>query len=214
MPFQDLIGQKFGKLTVVARAENNKQNKAMWICKCDCGNMKKKPVSSYEIKSGKVRSCGCLYKGQKNGIKHGWGNTRLWSIWSGMICRCKPSFKESHNYFDRGISVCEEWKTFIPFRDWALSNGYSDELSIDRIDNNKGYSPDNCRWSTMKEQQNNRRNNVRITVNGITHTASEWSEITGIRRETLICRYKSGWNESEMFIAPDLGNRYKRRKNK
>ena len=101
MKAEDLIGKKFWKLTVVARAENNKQNKAMWICKCDCGNMKKNPVSSNEIKSGKVRSCGCLYKGHKNSVKHGCGNTRLWSIWNGMICRCKPSFKESHNYYER-----------------------------------------------------------------------------------------------------------------
>lgn len=207
MKAENLIGQKCGKLTVVERAQNNKSRKAMWVCVCDCGKAKKNAVAGYDLKSGKVRSCGCIKSESLKGINktHGMTKTRLWSIWSGMKQRCKrnPSY--------RGISVCDEWMNFENFYKWAMSNGYSDDLTIDRIDCFGNYEPSNCRWTTFKVQENNRRNNLRITVNGVTHTVSEWSDLTGIGRETIRNRVASGWPESDIFMEPNLANAYIRR---
>lgn len=209
----NLIGQKFGMLTVIRRGKNNSGGHTMWICVCDCGNQKEKAVSTYDLKAGKVISCGCYYKLSNKGRNksHGDSHTRLWSIWQGMIRRCRSDSKSKLNYYVRGISVCDEWKSYEKFKEWAISNGYSDNLTIDRIDNNKGYSPTNCRWATYKEQENNRRNNVIITVGGITRTVSEWSDITGIKPATLSWRAKHNWDEKDIFIHPDYSNKAKRR---
>lgn len=210
MKTKSIIGQKFGMLTVIARSENSKNGKARWICMCDCGNEKKNPVTAYDLVKGKVRSCGCIKKTCyiEQNKTHGETKTRLWSIWQGMRQRCK----KNKCYVQRGITVCKEWESFEKFRDWAKSNGYADNLTIDRIDNDSGYYPDNCRWATYKEQENNRRNNVKITINGITHTASEWSDITGIYAATIAWRAKHNWNEDDMLIKPDLANKHIRRK--
>lgn len=204
MNAKELIGQKFGRLTVVARGENAPNGKARWICDCDCGKRKEKSVTTYDLVSGKVKSCGCLYKESNEGrnITHGRSRSRLYRIWLGMKRRCKVH----ENYCGKGVSVCEEWNEFKPFYDWSLANGYIGHLTIDRKDNNKGYSPDNCRWATMKEQQNNRTNNIRITVNGEEKTISEWSEITGIRKATLEWRVKHQWAENELFMPVNLNN--------
>lgn len=212
MNVKSIIGQKFGMLTVTARAENAKNGKARWFCICDCGKEKKNPVTSYDLESGKVKSCGCIkktcYKGMNT--RHGETKTRLWSIWQGMRQRCKSKT----DYSLRGISVCKEWDSFESFRDWAKNNGYADNLTIDRINNDKGYSPENCRWATYKEQENNKRNNRRITVNGVTRNVSEWADITGIKAETIAWRANNNWGESDIFIKPDLENRWKRRRKK
>ena len=126
---------------------------------------------------------------------------------------------EFKNYGGRGIFVCDEWKDdFMSFYLWAIKNGYKEnddrrEFTIDRIDTNAGYSPSNCRFVNMKTQQNNRRNNVIIQINGVSKTASEWSSESGIRAATLIWRFKNGWPESEMLIPVSLNNSKIRRKN-
>ena len=119
---------------------------------------------------------------------------KLYGVWYTMHSRCyrenSISFK---NYGARGITICEEWRNnFEKFYEWAIKNGYNESLSIDRIDNGKGYSPDNCRWATRKEQANNRRNTVYVTIDGITKTLTEWAEFAGLNKSTLKNRYCDG----------------------
>lgn len=135
---------------------------------------------------------------------HGCTKTRLFKIWSGMKARC---YRRNHPYFanygGRGIQVCEDWMAdFLAFKTWAEANGYSSELTLDRIDSNGNYSPDNCRWATMKQQQNNKRNNHRITLHGVSHTISEWSEMLGIKKTTIKERLKNGWPEEKALTTP------------
>ena len=126
--------------------------------------------------------------------------TRLHNIWLTMRRRCeKPNCSTYHKYGAKGISVCAEWEVFENFRDWAMTNGYTDSLTLDRIDGKGNYEPGNCRWATQKEQQNNRCNNVKITYKGETKTIYEWSSITGISPRVLYDRQSRGWNVDRIF---------------
>lgn len=189
--FKDLTGQKFGRLTVIKRADNNKNGSTRWLCKCDCGN--EKIVEGGHLRSNKIKSCGCLLTDVliKRNYTHGMTNTRLFHIWQGIKIRCyNKNFEHYKHYGERGITICEEWKdNFMSFYDWAMSNGYKEHLTIDRIDVNGNYEPSNCRWVKQAEQSRNRRDTVYITYNGETHTFYEWSKITGINQNTLCTRY-------------------------
>lgn len=193
MRFVDLTGQVFGRLTVIDRAEN-KGKQTIWRCRCECGNQLE--VNAYNLKSGHTKSCGCINRENPPHKNHGKCRTRIYKTWCGMKARCHNEKNEFYDdYGGRGITVCLEWQNdFEAFYDWAIANGYASTLEIDRIDNDKGYSPDNCRWATRKEQCNNRRSNHFITCFGKTQTLSQWAEETGIKQSTIRHRLKKGWS--------------------
>lgn len=179
-----------------------------WLCECDCGNQI--VVTTTHLKSGHTKSCGCYAKevSVRNGLKkkHGMTKTRIHRIWSQIKTRCFNS-KDEHfkDYGGRGITICDEWKnSFESFYEWSMANGYEDNLTIDRIDVNGNYCPENCRWATMKEQNDNKRNTVLLTFEGETRTLGEWSEITGIKYITLFWRYKAGKTPSEILSKEKL----------
>lgn len=205
--FKDITGKRFGRLTVIERADNYKDGSAMWKCRCDCGVVK--IIKSYSLRTGTTVSCGC-YKREKaieTGTKyftHGESGTRLHNEWKSMKARCyNPNNKRYNRYGGRGITICEEWKnSFESFRDWAIANGYDDSLTLDRIDSNGDYEPSNCKWATQKEQQNNRCNNRRIEYNGKTQTITQWAEEVGIKEATLRHRLKCGWSIEKAMTEP------------
>ena len=194
---EDLTGYRFGKLTVIERMGKSKQGHILWLCKCDCGETT--TSFAHRLKSGKKKSCGCLYKEERwtTHYKHGGTNERLYRVWTDMHTRCNnPNDKAYKNYGARGISICEEWNNYETFRIWAIKNGYqpnskSGVTTLDRIDVNGNYCPENCRWVSYKEQNNNRRNNFLLTYNGKTQTAMQWSEELGIKYSTLYARIKT-----------------------
>ena len=165
----DLTGKKFGYWTVIGKDEtiHNSQN-TRWICKCECGTVRS--ILRFTLVNGRSQSCGCRVSEKRKGINktHGMSKTRLYHEWLSMRRRCKnPNDKSADSYYNKGITVCDEWNdSFESFSLWALANGYNDRLTIDRIDNEKGYTPDNCRWITNEEQQRNRTNTVVILYNG------------------------------------------------
>lgn len=194
----DMIGKKYGRLTVRGIdhcVTDSKGWKRYYLaCDCECGNGK--VVLAYSLTQGLTKSCGCLQKEvcKSNFITHGLSNSRIYHIWRDLHRRCEnPKRKSYRLYGARGITVCEEWsgeKGFKHFKEWSDKHGYTDDLTIDRIDNNKGYSPDNCRWVDYKTQANNLRVNRWIEYNGVRHTVAQWADITGIPYGTLRRRFE------------------------
>lgn len=203
----DISGHKFGRWVVIKRNGFMYGNYPAWLCRCECGT--EKTVAAYSLIKGKSTSCGCKRKETsverlyRHGDAKGDGSTceRLYRIWQNMKDRC---YNEKNKYYNdygaRGITVCDEWiRDYTNFKSWAEENGYDKNLnwvecSIDRIDNSKGYSPDNCRWVSAKVQANNRRNNVYYSYNGEEHTLRQWSGILGFDYELVKGRIWSGWS--------------------
>lgn len=189
---EKLIGTKVNHITVLKEVERGKHNFRQILCRCDCGNEFVTQLSSV-TSSRKIKTCfPCSRKTIKYAVqatrKHGEAQkTRLYNIWAAMKRRCyNPNNEHYDRYGGRGITVCEEWKEYIPFREWAMSNGYKDKLSIDRIDNNGNYCPENCRWVTMEVQQNNRCNSIKIKCDdGQERTIKQLSLYTGLNETTL-----------------------------
>lgn len=209
----DCTGAKFGRVTAIKPVGKNKRNNVLWLCRCDCG---KQFVTPYHLlKCGHTKSCGCWKRdlASQRLRTHGQTDTRINRIWRRMKARCNnPHVKDFPYYGGRGIKVCEEWsKSFETFRDWANANGYSDALTLDRIDTNKNYSPDNCRWVDRITQCRNKRANVLLTLYNITKTETEWSEICGLNRHTIRHRLDRGWSvEKTLTTVPTNTKKEKR----
>lgn len=198
--FIDLSGKRYGKITVLERAEN-RGNHTMWKCKCDCGNYTVTGAS--ELVSGTTKSCGCLKYESRNST-HRLAKTKLYGIWSKMKDRCLNKNSPAYKWYGkRGICIYQEWlDDFMNFYNWAMDNGYKEGLSIERIDVNGNYEPKNCRWIPLKEQALNTRITKFITYKGQTKTVSEWCEITGIKKTTMLNRIRLGFTPEECIEIP------------
>lgn len=199
--FKDLTGKKFGILTVIEQAGKSPKGNYMWLCQCECGNQK--VINSSNLLYGHTKSCGCLRI--TSNTKHGCCNDRLYKIYYEIIDRCFNSNNKCYSsYGGRGIIMCDEWKNdYLKFEKWSIENGYKQGLSIDRIDNDKGYNPDNCRGTNNKVQARNRRNNVFITCNNETCCISEWAEKLNLSRNTVYTWYKKGIAEQKIKQAKE-----------
>lgn len=183
--FIDMTGRRFGELTVVGRAPEQIKRRPAWVCVCDCGRTK--TVAGDSLRSGDVTVCGehrtQAWIQSRIGTQYSRiypagtdSKSRVYTIWNAMVARCyRPSHEAYERYGGRGIQMCDEWRSFAGFRQWALSSGYADNLSVDRIDNDKGYEPSNCRWATVAEQAKNRRDSRAITAFGETKLLIDWA---------------------------------------
>lgn len=199
--FIDLTGKQFGRLSVLHRTENDKSGLTQWRCVCACG--KEVTVRSQDLRRGRQVSCGCNIreKTAARNYKHGQAQTRLHRIWKNMKSRCyNPRVPSYRDYGARGITICPEWRDdFNTFYVWAISNGYSEEKSIDRIDNNGAYAPDNCRWATRTEQCRNQRTNHLINTPWGLLCLREASERSGVPLATIKQRIKRGLPEEQLL---------------
>ena len=201
---KSLIGQRFGRLTVIEKTNERKNKYIVYFCKCDCGNITKN--DTYSLTSGHTKSCGCL---RKNYIIHGMSGTKINKTYQNMKSRCyNPNSSKYYLYGGKGIKICELNKEtgFINFYSWAMQNGYKEGLTIDRIDSDKDYEPSNCRWATYKEQNSHLKNNPFcgkiIEYNGEAHSLKKWSEIKNISYDALLCRYERNWDIKRMLETP------------
>ena len=206
---KDITGERFGKLVVVSRAANNRRGNAMWNCVCDCGN--KSIASGQNLRSGAVKSCGCtITEKNRERAKHGMSGTKLYKTWLNMRRRCTDKKSKSFkDYGGRGIYVCEEWKNdYKSFYDWAIANGYIEGLTIERINNDGPYSPDNCRWATRKEQSNNRRRCINIEYLGRTQNLTQWCNELNLDYKFIHCRmYERGMAFEDAIKEPLMESR-------
>lgn len=197
----DLTNKKFGRLTVIDKHGKDRFGNILWNCICECGKIK--ITKTHHLLKGICKSCGCIHK-EGNSRTHKMSGTRIYNIWHGMIERCYNANSASYsNYGGRGITVCSSWKKgFSTFYKWASKNGYANNLTIDRINVNGNYKPNNCRWVNIKEQANNKRTNIVINYNGKNKTLKQWSEDLEMSYSCLRHRLYRGWSEEETLSVP------------
>lgn len=207
--FIDLIGEKFGKLTVVSFVDK-KGTRTYWNCVCECGG--KRIVSNDHLKRGDVTDCGCYRRHISYNKKHGMSDKPIYTIWLLMKERCfNYKRREYKDYGGRGIKVCSEWLDATKFIEWALNNGYTEGLTIDRIDNNGNYEPNNCRWVDRETQANNKRNNRLITYKGETKTITQWAKEHGLTYYIVKKRIDNyGWTFEKAITEP-INQKYSNR---
>lgn len=203
-----MIGQRFGRLTVTGPAPDIKKSYRMWFCLCDCGV--KKAISQNHLRRGSTKSCGCLSSTEmlrQRSTKHGKYGQPIWAVWASMKQRCSDMSVRSYaSYGGRGITVCDRW--LESFENFFEDMGDRPEgLQLDRIDNNKGYSKENCRWVTPSQNCRNRRDTLFITFNGATLSIMDWSDQIGVNTGTIRKRLKKGWDVGKVLFGARFGVR-------
>lgn len=208
---KDLTGLRFGRLVAKEEVGKNKHGRPIWKCKCDCGKIIF--ADSNRLQSLNTKSCGCLKLETISNLNksHGESKTKLYRVWQGIISRCQNKNNvEFQNYGGRGISICDEWReSFNCFREWANESGYKEGLTIDRIDNNGNYEPDNCRWVTSKEQARNTTKNIIFEHNGERYILKDLAHAFGINYNTLYNRlFSYKWDLNKAISTPIRRNKY------
>lgn len=191
----NIEGERYGRLTAIKPTEKRtKGGGVIWLFRCDCGNEKEIPLNS--VRSNLIKSCGCLLK------PHGETKTRIHRIWVNMRMRCKHEGQK--HWHDKGIMVCEEWKDYITFRDWALSNGYAEDLTLDRIDSDGDYCPENCRWVSYAVQSRNTSHNHFVEIGGVKKIVPDWcKELGTVSRASVYRRVRDyGWSFEKALLEP------------
>ena len=219
LDIKDITGQRFGRLIALKHIGFASNHVALWKCKCDCGKMI--VARECNLHSGITKSCGCLQieRTKKANSKHGKTNTRLYNIWSKMKERCcNPTRKAYKNYGKKGVSVCDEWlNDFQKFHDWAIVSGYKDNLTIDRINSDGNYEPNNCRWITLSENVRQKYKSDFITVGDKSLTIHDWAQRLNLSQYALRNRYKEfgkEWVEKAIKTILETGDNthiYKRK---
>ena len=212
----NLVGQRFSRLVVVKRDGSDKWGSATWMCKCDCGN--ETVIRTTTLRNGGAQSCGCLNLEKAisrcpDNARHKLSRTRLYRVWAGMKSRCyNKNHKDYASYGGRGIKLCDEWLVSDNFFEWALKNGYSDDLTIDRIDVNGEYEPSNCRWANTIQQMRNRTITIKVLFDGEEVTLQELSERYNIPYATLYWRYKNNFSQERLIESVKSHKSYEKRK--
>lgn len=194
------IGKKYNNLTVIEYGARDSMGRMRVLCMCDCGNIKS--YDMYSVKSGNTKSCGCFRStiAKNKMTKHGMSNTRLFKTWVQMRQRCSCETSKKYKYYGgRGIFVCNEWEEFNNFYEWSKESGYNDELTIERIDVNGNYCPENCTWIKSELQQRNKRSNVKIEYNGETKILKDWCNDLNLNYKLSSGRLKAGWSVERTF---------------
>lgn len=202
MRFIDLTGRIFGRLTVIKSDSRPKPGQWRWLCKCDCGNTH--IVCGCALRNGDVQSCGCLQREllSKRRKKHGLCKSPEYIVWTNMRRRTTDPKNTYYRYYGgRGIRVCDKWNDFSLFLS-DMGNKPSNSHTIERIDSNGNYCPENCVWATSLAQSNNRRNNIRITHGGVTRTSTEWDRHLGFKIKTVYNRLRLGWSNEKAVTTP------------
>jgi len=199
---ESLVGKRFGKLSILSASQFIGRVR-LATCKCDCGKTSEHRVAL--LVRGNTKSCGCLKKEHNKAYftTHGCTKTPLYQVWLNIRDRCfNKKCKAYPSYGGRGISICNEWNDFQAFQKWAMDNGYQKGLTVERVNNNDGYSPGNCVFATRSIQNNNKRNNVIIEYNGEKLNLAQWAKKLGVNREMIKYRFNAGWSPEDILTKP------------